>query len=143
MIYELTTYTPQQLHDIDTLMHALSANPHFDESTLQAVITTPDSHLYVLEKEGHLIGCATLCLFCSPTGRKASIEDVVILPTHQGHGLGRQLMEHLIHEAERHAPITLQLTSRPSRQAARALYKSLGFEPKETGFFKKNITITP
>ena len=37
------------------------------------------------------------------------------------------------------APLTLQLTSRASRTAARSLYASLGFTMKDTGFFTLKI----
>jgi len=93
-----------------------------------------------LEEDGRVIGCASLCLFDSPTGRKASIEDVVVLSSCRGQGIGRALMERLIAFAGRElAPIDLQLTSRPARVAANELYRSLGFERRETNAYRLSL----
>ena len=76
------------------------------QDMLQSVIDCPDSHLYVVRHGVAIVACATLCLFASPTGRKASIEDVVVLPEFQGHGLGRTLMDYVLDRAAPFAPIT-------------------------------------
>lgn len=138
-IRRLTNCTPQQLHDLSVLMNALTSRSITLPDTLAATLSQSSNHLLIAEEDERIIGCATLCVFCSPTGRKASVEDVVVHPDWQRHGVGRRLVEALIDEAKRLAPITLQLTSRPQRQAARALYASLGFEQKETGFFKLSL----
>lgn len=134
----LTRFSPRQLADLQRLIHVLSPGRTLDADTLEQ--TLRQARLYVVEGEdGRIVACATLCPFCSPTGPKASVEDVVVLPEMQGRGLGRRLMLHLLDEARTLAPITLQLTSRPSRRAANALYRQLGFAPKETNFYKLNI----
>lgn len=138
-IRRMTTCSPQQLSDLSVLMSTLTSRPVSLPDTLASMLSHPGSHLLVAEEDDHIIGCATLCVFCSPTGRKASVEDVVVRPDCQGRGVGRALMEALIEEARQMCPITLQLTSRPHRQAARALYASFGFEQKETGFFKLSL----
>lgn len=139
MIYELHTCTPQQAEQIEALMHVLSEHPAFSAATLSATLSSPLSHLFVAEEDGQIVGCATLCVFHSPTGSKASVEDVVVLPAYQGRHLGRALMETIIDVARQYAPITVQLTSRPSRTAARSLYQSMGFETKDTGFFRLKL----
>jgi ribosomal protein S18 acetylase RimI-like enzyme len=48
-------------------------------------------------------------------------------------------MDYVLERAASFAPITLQLTSRPSRVAANALYRKLGFLPKETNFYTMKI----
>lgn len=140
-IYQLTSISTEHFADLQQLMSALSDTPHFTEATLEATLSAPGCHLFAAEADGKLVGCATLCIFASPTGRKASIEDVVVLPEYRGRGIARKLMQELLGKAKSQAPITLQLTSRPHRIAARALYESLGFTPKHTGFYK--LTIPP
>ena len=81
------------------------------------------------------MGCATLCVFHSPTGTKASVEDVVVDEEYRGRGLGRELMLGILERARRLAPIELHLTSKPARVAANALYQSLGFVRKETNAY--------
>ena len=54
----------------------------------------------------------------------------------RGRGLGRKIMEITL-TAMREAGVTgIELTSHPSRVAARALYRSLGFKPRKTGVFE-------
>ena len=68
------------------------------------------------------------------------IEDVVVLSSFRGQGLGRQLMEHLIDYARRElVSVDMYLTSKPSRVAANALYRALGFTPKETNVYKMSL----
>ena len=98
-------------------------------------MNSPDCHLYLLRDGGKIAGCATLCVFTSPTGRKASIEDVVVHSSFRGRGFGRLLMEHVLQEARREAPLEVHLTSRPSRVAANALYRSLGFTRRDTNAY--------
>lgn len=88
----------------------------------------------------HIIGCASLCVFHSPTGRKASIEDVVAISGFRGQGIGKALMEHIIGFAQRElAPVDLDLTSRPERVAANELYRKMGFERRGTNVYRMRI----
>jgi ribosomal protein S18 acetylase RimI-like enzyme len=48
-------------------------------------------------------------------------------------------VEHAIEYASRCGKVTLMLTSRPSREAANALYRSSGFSLKETNVYKKDL----
>ncbi len=136
---EFNGFSKTEFDQFSRLMSALSQRCELTQEMLQGVIDCPDSHLYVVRHKGTIVACATLCLFASPTGRKASIEDVVVLPEFQGLGLGRALMDYVLERAASFAPITLQLTSRPSRIAANALYRILGFLPKETNFYTMKI----
>ena len=88
----------------------------------------------------HIIGCASLCVFHSPTGRKANIEDVVVGAGFRGQGIGRALMEHIIEFARRElAPVDLNLTSRPERVAANEMYRKLGFERRGTNVYRMRV----
>ena len=76
----------------------------------------------------------------SPTGREASIEDVVVSSGFRGRGIGRALMDHIIGFARRElAPLSLHLTSRPERVAANEIYGKLGFERRGTIVWKMTV----
>ncbi len=136
VIEELLHYTQTQFQELDGLMGELSDRITLSQLDLMRVLRDSNCHLYVILDEGHIIGCATLCIFYSPTGAKASIEDVVVSSAHRGQHLGRRLMEHVIEEARRYAPIELHLTSKPSRVKANKLYQKLGFEKRETNVYR-------
>ncbi len=136
MIEELKCYNQTQFEELKGLMGELSDRITFTQLDLMRVLRDSNSHLYVILDEGHVIGCATLCIFYSPTGAKASIEDVVVAASHRGQHLGRRLMEHIIEEARQFAPIELHLTSKPSRLEANGLYQAMGFERRETNCYR-------
>lgn len=87
-----------------------------------------------------LVGVATLTLLVTlADGLVARVEDVVVSPAARGAGLGRQLMEALHAEAHRLGVAYVDLTSRPSREAANALYASLGYERRETNVYRLRL----
>lgn len=133
-IEQLSSLNQTQLEELKVLCAVLS--DHCTISASQLEETLRNSYLYVLEDEGKIVGMATLCLYHAPSGRKGSIEDVVILPEYQGRGLGRKLMEYVLESAKCHAPLTVYLTSRPQRKVANILYRNLGFTQKDTNVYK-------
>ncbi|NPE52216.1 ribosomal protein S18-alanine N-acetyltransferase [Dickeya dadantii] len=58
---------------------------------------------------------------------EATLFNIAVAPTHQRHGYGRQLLEHLIAELEHRGMLTLWLEVRASNARAIALYQSMGF----------------
>ena len=140
-IVELHSLTDMQVSDVKALMKELASDIVVSDEALYRVVASPFNHLFAaLDKGEHIVGCATLCVFDSPTGRKASVEDVVVLSTYRGQGLGKRMMEHLIdYSHENFGDIDLHLTSHPTRVAANALYRSLGFEKRDTNFYRMKI----
>ena len=139
-IQELHNYTQAQFEDLKQLIAELSDRVNVTQSDLMLVLRDCNCHLYVILDGEHIVGCATLCIFHSPTGTKASIEDVVVSSAYRGQHLGKQLMEYVLEQAKAYAPIELHLTSNPMRVAANKLYQSLGFQKKETNCYQMMIT---
>ena len=102
---ELNGFPKTEFDQFCRLMSALSQRCVLTPEMLQGVIDCPDSHLYVVRHGDAIVACATLCLFASPTGRKASIEDVVVLPEFQGLGFGRVLMDYVLERARPLLPL--------------------------------------
>ena len=106
---------------------------------LQALVECEASHLFLAKYNGEVVAMLTLSEYLAPTGRKMWIEDVVVDNAVRGHSFGRAMVEHAIEYAKGLGCGTLMLTSRPSRVAANALYRSCGFEQKETNVYKMMI----
>ncbi|KAA6318206.1 Aminoglycoside N(6')-acetyltransferase type 1 [termite gut metagenome] len=70
-----------------------------------------------------------------------NIHDVFVLKEYRGRGLGRQLMNAVITEAENRKCSRITLEVRKDNSTAQSLYKSLGFDETNPGMFywRKNL----
>ena len=135
----LHTLTELQEKEVIGLIGELDPNITVTEEMVRRTVEAPGTHFFAVMEGEHIVGCASLCVFESPTGRKASVEDVVVSSAYRGQHLGRRLMEYVIDYAKTLAPINLQLTSRPERVSANHLYQSLGIEKRETNAYRMEI----
>jgi len=71
------------------------------------------------------------------------IEEVVVDQAVRGQHIGRALMSGLLELAGRKGLRCVELTSRPSRDAANGLYRSLGFKLRETNCYRHDLGTTP
>jgi len=95
--------------------------------------------LLVAVSEGVTVGVLALVLFRIPTGLRAWIEDVVVDEAARGGGVGEALNRVAIERARAAGALTVDLTSRPSREAANRLYRRLGFVERETNVYRRVI----
>jgi ribosomal protein S18 acetylase RimI-like enzyme len=70
---------------------------------------------------------------------RAWIEDVVVDESARGRGVGEALNREALDRARGLGAKTVDLTSRPSREAANRLYQRLGFEPRETNIYRYSL----
>src|SRR2546422_9647996 len=75
---------------------------------------------------GRIVGMLTLVVFRIPTGVRAWIEDVVVDEAVRGGGVGPALSQEAARRAVGLGARTVELTSRPSREAANGLDQSVG-----------------
>ena len=83
-----------------------------------------------------ILGMLTLATFTIPTGLRAWVEDVVGDDQARGRGAGQALVEAAVAHATSIGARTVDLTSRPSREAANRLYRRAGFELRETNVYR-------
>jgi ribosomal protein S18 acetylase RimI-like enzyme len=86
--------------------------------------------------DGALVGTLTLIVARIPTGVRARIEDVVVDGTARGAGVGEALTRAALARATELGARTVDLSTRPSREAANRLYQRLGFERRETNVYR-------
>jgi ribosomal protein S18 acetylase RimI-like enzyme len=115
------------------------SNPPPSQADLSAIISSEASVLFIARVNGKIAGALTLATFRIPTGVRAWIEDVVVDSDARGHGVGEALNMAAIAEARSRGAITVELTSRPSREAANRLYQRIGFVQRETNIYRFTI----
>lgn len=114
-----------------------SSSPAPTRAQWQAIASAEATHLLVAESaEGRPVGMLTLAVFVIPTGVRAWIEDVVVDEGVRGGGVGALLVRRALDLAFEAGARTVDLTSRPSREAANRLYQRLGFELRETNVYR-------
>ena len=105
-----TESTDELVQAMAVLIPQLSkSNPPPSATDLNAIIASEASVLFIARVNGKIAGALTLATFRIPTGVRAWIEDVV------------------------------ELTSRPSREAANRLYQRIGFVQRETNIYRYTI----
>jgi ribosomal protein S18 acetylase RimI-like enzyme len=87
-------------------------------------------------QHGRIVGTLTLAVFRIPTGVRAWIEDVVVDSSARGKGMGEALSREAIRLARAKGARTVELTSRPSREAANRLYRRMGFQVRDTNVYR-------
>jgi ribosomal protein S18 acetylase RimI-like enzyme len=80
-----------------------------------------------------------LAWFRIPTGVRAWIEDVVVDEEARGHGVGELLNRAALDLARELGAKTVDLTSRPSREAANRLYQRIGFVARDTNVYRYSL----
>ena len=142
-IVEATEVTPELVAAFERLVPQLSSSsPPPTEDELFAIVDSPASILLVaVDHDAHdtVLGSLTLAWFRIPTGVRAWIEDVVVDGDARGKGVGEALNLHAIERARLLGARTVDLTSRPAREAANRLYQRIGFEPRETNVYRLEL----
>ena len=139
MVEELSSYTPQDLADLDALMHELSATSFCNDELLNNALNDANVHVYMIRDEGNIVATGTLCIKHTLEFTIADIESVVVSSKCRGRGYGKELMTAMIEAVRKMNVHHIQLTSNPARVAANQLYQELGFERYETNFYKMVI----
>jgi ribosomal protein S18 acetylase RimI-like enzyme len=139
IVEEATEVTAELVEAFARLIPQLTtSNPPPGEAELREIVASPVTSVLVarLEPGGPIVGTLTLSIFRIPTAVRAWIEDVVADAGATGHGIGRALTEEAIRLAGVYGAKTVELTSRPSREAANHIYQSLGFQIRETNVYR-------
>lgn len=113
-----------------------SSSPVLTRDQLHEIITAPSTVLFAARSDGVIVGLLTLAVFRIPTAVRAWIEDVVVDEAARGKGVGEALNVAALAEAKRRGAKTVDLTSRPSREAANRLYQRIGFSRRDTNVYR-------
>ena len=106
------------------------------KSELAEIVDSESTVLFAARSDGEIVGLLTLATFRIPTAVRAWIEDVVVDERARGKGVGEALNQAALAEARRRGAKTVDLTSRPSREAANRLYQRIGFVRRDTNVYR-------
>ena len=139
-VEEATEVTDELVEALGRLILQLSrsASPPTREE-LQQIVDADAVRLLVARNDEAILGSLTLALFPIPTGVRAWIEDVVVDETARGRGIGEALNRRALELAKACGARTVDLTSRPSREAANRLYQRMGFKSRETNVYRYSL----
>jgi ribosomal protein S18 acetylase RimI-like enzyme len=132
---------PEVIAAVQRLLPQLSESaPQPEAYDVETVATSEATTLLVArDDDGPIVGMLTLAIFRLPSGMRAWIEDVVVDEAARRIGAGRALVERATELARESGARSIDLTSRPSRESARQLYASMGFEERSTTVFRRPL----
>ena len=148
MTVELITAATPELHEaMGRLLPQLSRSAApMSEADVERFLSQSSVHLFVFRAEtadadgnNPILGMLSLATFEIPTGVRAWVEDVVVDEAARGQGAGLALVEAAIEHAKTVGARTVDLTSRPSREAANRLYQRAGFKLRETNVYRVTL----
>lgn len=141
MVEECREVTDELVAAMARLIPQLSSSaPPPGAEQLAAIVASDACHLLLArDADGTILGSMTLVVFPIPTGLRAWIEDVVVDGDARGRGVGEALNRQALELARRLGARTVDLTSRPSREAANRLYRRIGFVERETNVYRIDL----
>jgi ribosomal protein S18 acetylase RimI-like enzyme len=125
----LTKLLPQVSSRADVLTRA----------RIEQVLESPSTRIVVAKLDSTVVGMALLCLCTTLTGHFGLVEEVTVDASVRRNHVGRELIIRLLELARDLRLDFVELTSRPSREAANDLYRALGFEYRETNVYRHRL----
>lgn len=112
-------------------------NPEINQLSTKEILENNENLVFVIcKEEGNVVGMAMMATYKVISGHKGMIEDVIVDNNYRGKGIGRKLMESLLNEGKKRQLNEILLFSGHHRKAAIELYKSLGFNLKDSGLYR-------
>ena len=142
-IVEVAGVDDELIVEIGRLVRQLSASaPVPTPEEVGEIIESPSTTLLIARDRSNadrIVGMLTLAVFRIPTGVRAWIEDVAVDVAERGRGVGAALSREALRVASARGARTVELTSRPSREAANRLYQRLGFVLRDTNVYRYTL----
>ncbi len=131
------------LADLDAilrLMNEFHSSPTTKDAILpqlEKITSSDDSAVMVVEDERGVQGMAIVDLLYKLPKIECRINEVVVSAASRGKGYGALIMEACDAWAWQHDASTIEFSSRPSREAANALYQKLGYTLRDTNVYSR------
>jgi ribosomal protein S18 acetylase RimI-like enzyme len=133
--------TSEVVEALGRLLPQLSSSaPPLDAAALSDIASGAASTVLLARSDGQIVGTTTLVIFRIPTGVRAGIEDVVVDEAARGRRVGEALTREALRIATKAGARTVDLTTRPSREAAGRLYERVGFERRDSRLYRYTLS---
>ena len=139
-IETVSSVTDELVSAFERLVPQLSSSsPPPTREHLEHIVGSDSCSLLIARDGEEIVGSLTLVVFPIPTGARAWIEDVVVDASARGKGVGEALNSRALEIALAEGAVTVDLTSRPSREAANRLYQRIGFVKRDTNVYRYDL----
>jgi N6-L-threonylcarbamoyladenine synthase len=126
MSFSIRLAKEEDLSAIMAIEKACFGNDAWSRATMLGELVAPHTFYLVAFDDQEIIGYAGLSKVQS--AQSADVQTIAVLEKQRGRGLGRELMNRLIQEAERLSAKEVWLEVREDKPAPQALYASMGFQ---------------
>ena len=136
-ITALDSITPEFIEAVHRMIPQLAPGASLPSSEqLEKVIASSSNILLAARVNSQTVGTLTLTMLITPTGTVGWIGDVVVDSQVRGKGIGEKLVRDAIDRAAARGAKYVDLSSRPAREAANRLYQRIGFQKRETNYYR-------
>jgi ribosomal protein S18 acetylase RimI-like enzyme len=140
LIEVVTTVSAAHVAAFARLLPQLSASAApLTRAALEHIAGAEANTLFVASVDDTIVGACLLVSFPAPTGVRCMLEDVVVDESARGAGVGSALVGAVLSAARAAGARTVDLTSRPSREAANRLYARCGFVQRTTNVWRREL----
>lgn len=110
---------------------------------LPSLIADPSIEFAVAKRGGRMVGYTQTRFYASlwASGVEALLEDLFVLASARGAGVGRSLLRHALERARGRGARVLGLTTNERNEPAQALYRSEGFQPQSARIWESGREI--
>jgi ribosomal protein S18 acetylase RimI-like enzyme len=137
-IQRVDVVSTELMEALEHLIPQLSTARVPTRAEVEELVASQASSL-LIARDPHIVGVLTLVVFRTTTGVHAWIEDVVVDHAARGRGIGEALSRAGISLAQELGANEVNLTSRPSREAANRLYRRIGFQQRSTNVYRYSL----
>ncbi|TSC82301.1 MAG: putative acetyltransferase [Parcubacteria group bacterium Gr01-1014_20] len=113
------------IEELRGLVRQLDPSAYVGEYALYHAIL--NGHIVSIRRRKKLVGMGWIFVRQTLLRKQAVIEDMVVDTKHRGRGIGRAILNELIHWAKKQGVEVIELTSGQHREVANHLYRSAGF----------------
>jgi len=137
-VIQLPDLTSEIQNQVADLYRQLNADN--TQRPLKEILRSDNNVLVIICKiDSKVVGTALLSTYKVISGYRGIVDDVVVDSTQRGKGIGRKLMERLLEEGKKMGLDEILLFTGHRRTPAITLYKSLGFELRNSGLYNLRL----